>query len=367
MYNDKEVIKINPNNSYKTPLLPLSINLDKETIELYTQAIESYTEYKVRLNLSKINKLYFINSLQRSESLTSSTIEGTQVYVDDLYYLNSIEQTDDVKEIINLKEAINYGEKYIHDKEININLITKLHEILLKSGRGSKKNPGIIRDKQNYIGSIGGMVTFTPPSSDDISDLLSNLVQYMNNKFHDLPFINAAISHYQFETIHPFLDGNGRLGRILIPLNLSIQTNDDVILFLSEVIELYKPTYYNTLNLGRKGNIIPFIKFFMQCISEQSQSNIFKLTKVETIYENDKKFIIENYNGENILKVLDYALGNIVFSEQDIQESTLIPLSTIKKIIKRLLDSNILIKDKRNKKITYCYKNIYDIFVNKNN
>lgn len=356
---------MNPEQSYKTPLLPLNITLDKDTIELYTQAIGNYTEYKVRLTLSKINKLYFINSLRKSESLNTSTIEGTQISIDDLYYLNDLKQTDEVKEILNVKEAISYGETHIQDNKIDIDLMKKLHEILLKSGRGSKKNPGEIRNKQNYIGSVGGMVTFTPPSSDELDDLLNNLVDYMNNKFLELPFINVAISHYQFETIHPFLDGNGRLGRVLIPLNLSIQTNDDVILFLSEVIELYKPTYYNTLNMGRKGNILPYIKFFLQCISEQSRSNIFKLSKVEFIYENDKKYILENYNGDNILRVLDYALENIVFTEQSLHEKTLIPISTVKKIIKRLLDCNILIKERRNKKITYCYKNIYNVFLNK--
>ncbi len=356
---------MNPNESYKTPLLPLDISLDKESIALYTQAVENYTEYKVRLNLSRINKLYFINALQRGESLTSSTIEGTQVSIDDLYYLSNIEQSDDIKEIINLKEAINYGEKYIKDNSINIDLIRKLHKILLKSGRGSMKNPGQIRNKQNYIGQLGGVISFTPPEFEEVECLLSNLTDYMNDKFSDVAFINVALSHYQFETIHPFLDGNGRLGRILIPLNLSLQTNDDVILFLSEVIELYRPTYYNTLNMGRKGNVLPFIKFFLQCISEQSLSNIFKLTKVEEIYERDKQYIIDNYNGNQILKVLDCALENIVFTEEVVYEKTQIPLSTVKKIIKKLLDSNIIIKDRRNRKISYCYKKIYDVFIYK--
>lgn len=109
----------------------------------------------------------------------------------------------------------------------------------------------------------------------------------MNNAYIDPLFINLAISHSQFETIHAYRDGNGRLGRALIPIQLALLTEEELILFLSEIIELYKPSYHKFLNESRKGNMIGFIKFFLQCIIEQCNNYIAKINRIKQIYIKD--------------------------------------------------------------------------------
>lgn len=109
----------------------------------------------------------------------------------------------------------------------------------------------------------------------------------MNDAYVDPIFINLAISHSQFETIHAYRDGNGRLGRALIPVQLALLTEEEPILFLSEVIELYKPTYYKLLNESRKGNMLGFIKFFLQCIIDQCNNYIAKINRINQIYNKD--------------------------------------------------------------------------------
>lgn len=239
-----------------------------------------------------------------------------------------------------------------------------MHKILLQSGRGSNKNPGVIRTKQNYIGGTLG-ITFVPQEYEEIPNLLQNLFDFMNDKFTENVFINLAISHLQFETIHPYLDGNGRLGRALIPIQLAYLKNDEPILFLSEVIEMYKPTYYKTLSDSRSGNYLPFIKFFLQCIIEQCTANIYKINEVNEIYENDLKKVEENIHGVLVTKIFPYSLKKIVFSTKDILNDLNLQLTSANKVLNKLVKLSILIKEKKagTNRITYRYKKIYEVFI----
>ena len=209
---------------------------------------------------------FFLDSIILSESLKSTQIEGTQISQDDMYYLKYMPKTDDNLEIQNLKKVIDFAKMHLKDNhKIDIKFINDIHKILLNSVRGNEKDPGHIRTTQNWIGPKGCTIeeaTFIPPIPEEVPILLNNLFEYMNDAYVDPIFINLAISHSQFETIHAYCDGNGRLGRALIPVQLALLTEEEPILFLSEVIELYKPTYYKLLNESRKGNMLGFIKFF---------------------------------------------------------------------------------------------------------
>ena len=350
---------------YQAKKLPIEYKKDNELLNLLTEATEKYTEYKTLLKIFKFDSKLFLNALVRNESLRSSRIEGTQISQDDIYYLDYREQTDDVVEIKNLKMALDYAYEAIKEKnKIDLRIVNKMHKILLNSTRGADKNPGVIRTKQNYIGGTFG-VTFVPPTYEEVPLLLDNLFEYMNDKFTDQPLINLAISHLQFETIHPYLDGNGRLGRTLIPIQLACLKNDQPILFLSEVIELYKPTYYKTLSDSREGNYLPFIKFFLQCIIEQCNSNICKINKINKIYEEDKEIINKNIGGSLVQKIFPYAMNKVVFSNNDILNDLNIPLTSFTKVINKLIKNNVLIKERKKgtNRITYKYKRIYEIFV----
>ena len=246
----------------KVQKLPIEYKIDKELLTLLVEANQKYGEYKTLLKNTNFDSKFFLDSIILSESVKSTQIEGTQISQDDMYYLKYMPKNDDTSEIQNLKEVISYAKEYLDDgKEINLVFLNKIHKILLNSVRGK------IRDIQNWIGPKGCSINeaiFIPPVPEDVPGLLENLFNYMNDEYIDPIFINLAISHSQFETIHAYRDGNGRLGRALIPLQLASLTKDTPILFLSEVIEIYKPSYNKFLNESRKGNMVAFIKFFLQ-------------------------------------------------------------------------------------------------------
>ncbi len=356
--------------SYNAKKLPIEYNFDKELLKLVSEANEKYGEYKTLLNNVEFDSTMFLDSILLSESLKSSQIEGTRISQDEMYYLKYNEKNDDNLEIKNLKDAINYASlKLSENKTINLNLINEMHKILLKSVRGFAKEPGNIRTVQNWIGPTNCSIDdadFVPPKPEELYGLLENLFNYMNDEFIDPKFINLAISHFQFETIHAYRDGNGRLGRALIPIQLSVLTGDEPILFLSEVIEIYKPSYYKLLNESRRGNLLGFIKFFLQCIIEQCNAYIYKLKKIKQIFNEDMKEV-ECIKGASIYKIMPVIMKQVVFTKKEVQLESGVSINVTSNIINKLVDIGILVKDDTVVKKGFKYKRIYDVFVGKEN
>ena len=355
-------------NPTKVNKLPISYNIDKELLKLVAEANEKYGEYKAKLKNSKIDSKFFLDSIILNDSFKSTQIEGTQVSEDDVYYLKYMPNTDDNLEIQNLKKVIDYAKEYLEkSNEININFVNDIHKILLDSVRGNEKDPGKIRSIQNWIGPKGCSIeeaTYVPPIPEDVPMLLDNLFEYMNDLYIDPIFINMAISHSQFENIHAYRDGNGRLGRVLIPIQLANLTNEEPILFLSEVIELYKPSYYKLLNESRKGNMLGFIKFFLQCIIEQCNNYVAKITRIEKIYEKDmSKISILKSNA--VYRLMPIITRQIIFTKKEIEEESGLSRNTVSKIIDKLVELGILVLDSTHIKLGYKYQEIYNVFVSK--
>ena len=179
----------------------------------------------------------------------------------------------------------------------------------------------------------------------------------MNAELIDPIFVNMTISHSQFETIHAYRDGNGRLGRALIPIQLAKLTDSTMILFLSEVIELYKPSYQKFLNESRKGNMLGFIKFFLQCIIEQCNNYIAKIDRIKQIYKNDMN------------KIKSLNSNQIVFTKKEIEEESGVSRNTVSSLIDQLVEMWILYISTilslfLNAKL-FKYKEIYDVFTGK--
>ena len=353
----------------KVNKLPIQYALDKELIRLISEANLKYGEYKSNLKSSKFDSRFFLDSIILSESLKSTQIEGTQISQDDMYYLKYMPKTDDNLEIQNLKTVIEYSKEYLSkNNKINIKFVNDIHKILLSSVHGNEKEPGKIRNIQNWIGPKGCTIeeaVFIPPTPEEVPILLDNLFEYMNDAFIDPIFINLAISHSQFETIHPYRDGNGRLGRALIPIQLALLTEDEPILFLSEIIELYKPTYYKLLNESRKGNILGFIKFFLQCIIDQCNNYIAKINRINEIYNKDMKKI-ETLNGNSIYKIMPFIMQHIVFTKKEIEKESGVSRNTLTRLLKKLVELNILVPDRNYVKLGYRYNEIYNVFTGKN-
>ena len=355
-------------NPTKVNKLPISYNIDKELLKLVAEANEKYGEYKAKLKSSKIDSKFFLDSIILNDSFKSTQIEGTQVSEYDVYYLKYMPNTDDNLEIQNLKKVIDYAKEYLEkSNEININFVNDIHKILLDSVRGNEKDPGKIRSIQNWIGPKGCSIeeaTYVPPIPEDVPMLLDNLFEYMNDLYIDPIFINMAISHSQFESIHAYRDGNGRLGRVLIPIQLANLTNEEPILFLSEVIELYKPSYYKLLNESRKGNMLGFIKFFLQCIIEQCNNYVAKITRIEKIYEKDmSKISILKSNA--VYRLMPIITRQIIFTKKEIEEESGLSRNTVSKIIDKLVELGILVLDSTHIKLGYKYQEIYNVFVSK--
>ncbi|WP_022766625.1 Fic family protein [Butyrivibrio sp. XPD2006] len=344
--------------------LPIDYNVDKELLRLSSEANAKYGEYKASLNTLELDASHFLNSILLTESYKSTQIEGTQISQDEMFYLKYMDKTDDSREIQNLKSAITYAEKNIKDG-ISYELVNEMHRILLDSVRGSEKTPGKIRTTQNWIGPRGCSLenaTFVPPIPETVYSHLTNLYQYMNNSFIDPYLINVAVSHAQFETIHPYKDGNGRLGRALIPVQMALLDENNPILFLSEIIELYKPAYQRNLMEFRRGNVAGFIKFFLQCVIDQCFSYIYKIEKVKSIYKEDMK-AIESIKGNSVYKIMPVIKKQIVFTKKEIEEASGVSVNAVSKIIEQLVDLNILVKDPTVMKKGYKYQRIYDVFV----
>ena len=354
---------------FKANKLPIEYNMDKELLSLISEANEKYGEYKSNLKNSKFDSKFFLDSIILSESLKSTQIEGTQISQDEMYYLKYMPKTDETSEIQNLKKVIDYSKVFFEsDKKLDIKKINKMHEILLDSVRGNNKEPGKIRTIQNWIGPKGCTIEeaiFVPPSPEEVPILLDNLFNYMNNLYIDPLFINMAISHSQFETIHAYRDGNGRLGRALIPIQLALLTNEEPILFLSEVIELYKPSYHRYLNESRNGNMLGFIKFFLQCIIEQCNNYIAKISRIQKIYEKDMK-LIETLNSNAIYRIMPAIMHQIVFTKKEIEDESGVSRNTVSTLIDKLEEIGILVKDSTYAKLGYRYNEIYNVFVGKN-
>ena len=346
--------------------LPLFYNIDKELLKLVAEANSKYGEYKSLLKNMEFDSKLFLDSIILNESFKSTQIEGTQISQDELYYLKYMPKTDDNLEIQNLKHVIDYSNQYLKDnKKITITFVNEIHKILLNSVRGNEKEPGTIKNIQNWIGPKGCTIEeaiYVPPIPEEVPILLDNLFEYMNDAFIDPIFVNIAISHAQFETIHAYRDGNGRLGRSLIPIQLALLTEDEPILFLSEVIELYKPSYHKFLNESRKGNMVGFIKFFLQCIIEQCSNYIAKINRIKQIYIKDMKKI-DKLKRRTIYKIMPIILRQIVFTKKEIEEESGVSRNTISQIIDKLVEIGILVPDSAHTKLGYKYKEIYDVFV----
>lgn len=353
---------------YQAKLLPIQYKLDRETIKLLGQANDKYGQYKSLLKMFKFDQKYFLDSLVLGESLRSSRIEGTQISQDDMYYINYKQPNDNIQEVKNLKAMLDFANNNLKDKNFSIHMINAMHKILLSGVRGENKSPGEIRLIQNYIGPRGlgkDGATFVPPIPEEVPKLLDNLMEYMNNMYDDEAFIKVAISHVQFESIHPYKDGNGRMGRALMTLQLSKLKDDEPILFLSEIIELFKANYYNALNECRNGNVDGFIRFFLQCVIDQCTRNIGRIERINRVYDEDEEIIRKNINGSLVLKMHPLMMKKIVFTPQEMSRELGAHINSINNILNRMVKLNIVVKEKKKgtNRITYRYIRIYDTFV----
>ncbi|MEQ1893476.1 MAG: Fic family protein [Planctomycetota bacterium] len=242
----------------------------------------------------------FLYTFVRKEAVLSSQIEGTQSSLSDLL-LFEIEEApgvpfDDVREVSNYVRALEHGVKRVRGElPISGRLLREVHAELLARGRGSEKQPGKFRTSQNWIGGARpGVATFVPPPPDKVQECVGQLEKFLHDRPERTPvLLKAALAHVQFETIHPFLDGNGRVGRLLITLLLvSEGVLRDPLLYLSLYFKTHRKTYYDLLQRVRTdGDWEAWISFFMRGVKETSDGAVATAQKLARIFAQDRERI----------------------------------------------------------------------------
>ncbi len=266
----------------------------------------------------------FVYTYVRKEAVLSSQIEGTQSSLSDLLIFENGEvpgaPIQDVQEVSNYVAAMNHGlERLRAGFPLSLRLIREIHQVLLSKGRGSEKQPGEFRRSQNWIGgSRPGNAVFVPPPPDLVLDCMSDLERFLHEKRSDLPLlIKAGLVHVQFETIHPFLDGNGRLGRLLITFLLCAQ---DVIrqpiLYLSLYFKTHRAAYYDLLDRVRiKGDWEVWLDFFLTGVKETADQAASAARRIVALFEEHQRQIESlGRPAASVLRVFQHMQRNPIVS-----------------------------------------------------
>nr|WP_321262397.1 Fic/DOC family N-terminal domain-containing protein [uncultured Sphaerochaeta sp.] len=311
----------------------------------------------------------FVSMYVRKEALMSSQIEGTQCTLEDVLDPTVDSNANrDVADVINYIKATDYAINRLGELPLCNRLIRETHAVLMKGVRGQEKSPGEFRTSQNWIGGEGVSLKnarFIPPHPDDMVVAMSDLEKYMNAPDNLDVLVRASLIHYQFETIHPFLDGNGRIGRLLITLFLIEQKClTTPALYISYFLKKNRMEYFDRLTLVRsKGEYEQWIKFFLSAVSESAQDayeNIMRLVRLH-----DEHVARINTLGRarlTALQLFSYLERNPIMEINQTAQFLSLSFNTVASSVKRLVDIGILIQsggDKRNR--TFSYKEYLNI------
>jgi len=293
----------------------------------------------------------FITMLVYKEAVVSSKIEGTQTNIEDALTdkteINP-EKRDDWQEVNNYVHAMNYAIEKLKELPLSNRLIRQTHKILLSKGRGEYKTPGEFRTSQNWIGGLNiKNAVFVPPSHTELTELLSDFEKFLNNDTINLPhLIKIAIAHYQFETIHPFLDGNGRIGRLLITLYLvANKILEKPLLYLSDFFEKNRNLYYQNLTKVRVENDLEqWLQFFLigvAATAEESVQTLKDIMKLKETIEREK-IITMGKRTKTALKFFNYLFSSPVVTSKNVQNITQLSPKAVNELIKLFLKYDIL-------------------------
>jgi Fic family protein len=346
-----------------------SIQYDDELIYLISEA-NRYIGRLDEVTDTLISPKYFVYMYARKEATLSSQIEGTQATFSDLIKAEagiSDEIPDDVKEIENYVKAVNYGFERLETLPLSLRFIREIHEILMQGVRGENKTPGEFRKSQNWIGGYSiSTASYVPPSVEYMEQLLDNLEQFIHEENYIATLVKTALIHSQFEMIHPFLDGNGRVGRLLMAFYLA---NEDMLhkptLYLSKYFKRNRQTYYECLyDIHAKGDYETWIKFFMQGIIDTSKEAINMAREISSLKENDiRKVSTLGRSSENALVIYEGLFDKPTTTIDDIMSKLETSNATAGRLAEKLIDIGILVNiNNKSRNKVFVYKAYVDIF-----
>ena len=293
-----------------------------------------------------------IQPFMRREAVLSSRIEGTRATLAELYtyestQLSFLEPGDDVREVHNYVTALDYGLERLKTLPISLRLIREIHEKLLHGVRGGNLTPGEFRRTQNWIGPAGSTImtaTYVPPPVDEMNHALGDLEKFIHTGT-DVPVLaRAAMIHYQFEALHPFLDGNGRVGRLLMAL-LFTEWNilPQPLLNLSVYFERYRQEYYDhLLSVSQRSDWEAWLRFFLRGVSAQARDSVVRMQQLEAIRTTYEPLVKSDRNSERMGAVLDFLFTRPILSSKQLAESVGMPFKTARQYIEKLAKAGIL-------------------------
>ena len=295
----------------------------------------------------------FVFMYIRKEAVFSSQIEGTQSSLDDVLEAEAQvfnpQRPRDVNEVLNYVKALRFGLERLNELPISVRLIREIHERLLDGARGMERNPGELRNTQNWIGPAGSTLneaTFIPPPPDTVPQALSQLESFLYQTDPMPSLIKIGLAHAQFETIHPFLDGNGRMGRLLITFLLcERKILHQPVLYLSHHLKRYRNQYYDLLqNIRDNGNWENWIKFFLSAVAEVSQEATQTARRIVSLREEHRRIITENFGrtAANGIKVLEQLFSHPIISVNDLAKQTNISFTAANQLMRRFIEHHIL-------------------------
>lgn len=314
----------------------------------------------------------FLYMYVRKEAVLSSQIEGTQSTLSDLLMYENEESIGvpehDVIEVSSYVAAMEHGLKRIQEGfPLCLRLVREMHEILLSKGRGSSKQPGEFRCSQNWLGGTRpGNAKYVPPPPEQVMDLLSSLEKFLHNETGKMPtLIKAALAHVQFESIHPFLDGNGRIGRLLITFILCVDgIMRKPLLYLSLYFKNNRTAYYNNLQHVREtGDWEEWLKFFLQGVIETANQAVATVQLVLKLFTEDRQKIESSSKvSTSILIVHHYLQKTPITDSKKITRNCKISLPTTNKILHHLMDIGIVkeVTGRARNKV-YIYQRYLDV------
>ena len=331
------------------PLPPIpEIEMDGEIVKLLVDANKQLVKLDTASQLIS-NADLFISMYVRKEALISSQIEGTQCILDDVLDPEVEANANlDVSDVINYVKATQYALKRLERLPLCCRLIREIHEVLMENVRGQDKTPGEFRHSQNWIGPANCSLKdarYIPPNVEDMQTAMSDLEKYINENVDYDPLIRAALIHYQFETIHPFLDGNGRIGRLLILLYLMEQRLiEKPVIYISYFLKKNQIEYYDRISeVRRTGNFEQWIRFFLEAVSKAASDSLEAIRQLSVLHDtNVEKLPKTTRSKDNLRAVFDYIEQYPIIDIKRTAKELEVSYNTVAAAVRKLVELGIL-------------------------
>ena len=320
---------------------PLVAQLDKATLTVGTLAGVGETLPNPHL---------LITPFLRREAVVSSRIEGTQASVSDVFIYEASDErgvAPDAREVLNYVRALEYGMHMLNELPISVRLANLVHGRLLEGVRGEEKRPGELRQIQNWIGSAGtniGDARFVPPPPDLVPELLADWERFLNEELEMPPLVQCALMHYQFEAIHPYVDGNGRIGRLLIILFLyARRVLPKPLLYLSDYFERNRDAYMDHLyRISATGEWEPWLSFFLTGVAQQATDALERSRRIRQLQDQYRTLLQQKKESANAFRLLDSLFANPYITAPGAARALDVTHAGAQGIIDRLIAAGVL-------------------------